>query len=155
MAYFLPDWWHRGGKQMRVEKFGPRKRSLKIGNSATWLEITAFHTEDRGNLWEIEWDILQPFYFDSHAGSRGKITFNNDQLAVAFGLKPAEIPAHSRLLTKRYGGDRAFRGKFFAVSNYLNIPMPGTGMNGDPNISIEITREIRDAVAQLMEQVSS
>lgn len=42
------------------------------------------------------------------------------------------------------------QGAFIRYGNFLNIPSPGTGHDGDPNISILIDGPIRRAVRQLL-----
>lgn len=42
-------------------------------------------------------------------------------------------------------------GYFLRADDFLNIPCPGTGRDGDPNISIEIDVAMRDAVQEFLD----
>jgi hypothetical protein len=54
-------------------------------------------------------------------------------------------------LLDRYGGDSAAQGFYIRWRNCLNIPCPGTGHDGDPNISVTLSDDIKEAVRQLLE----
>ncbi len=61
------------------------------------------------------------------------------------------VRAGGSWLVGRYGGNSAVQSKFIRWGNFLNIPCPGTGHDGDPNVSIYVTDEIREAVRKLLE----
>ncbi len=146
MAMFGPAWWHHHGTKMRRDEFHPKEKLLAIVGSAATLKISKSTTKGCEHYWQIEWEVRQSL----SEFSAGVVLFTNDDLSTAFGLKKVVVPSHSTHLIRRYGGDRAFQGKYFGSGDYLNIPMPGTGHDGDPNISIDIDDAIKDAIRQLL-----
>lgn len=54
-------------------------------------------------------------------------------------------------MIRRYGGTTADQGRFIRYNRFLNIPGPGTGHDGDSNISVEIRSEMQDAVAAFLQ----
>lgn len=78
----------------------------------------------------------------------------NQIVAAAFGLTdylPMQLPGD--FLLEKYGGDVACQFLFIRWQDYLNIPGPGTGHDGDPNISIKLTDEIKEAIRALLASI--
>lgn len=140
-----PIWWHCHGKKMQIKTLDLGRKFLKLAGSAAELNIEKF-ADFIGDIWNVEWCILH----SPIENVTGTILFTGEELRTAFGLKPVTTPSNDKHLIERFGGDRAYRGKFFGYGNHLNIPGPGTGHDGDPNISIEISDEMRDAIKQLL-----
>ena len=74
---------------------------------------------------------------------------DDEHLKMAFGLSE-ESGKYGDWLIGRFGGESAEQGQFIRFENFLNIPCPGTGHDGDPNISIVLDDKIRDAVEHLL-----
>ena len=87
---------------------------------------------------------------DPHTGGLAELSSIN--LRKAFRLDDTMDDKLSLWLIERYGGTVAAQGEFIRWGKYLNIPGPGTGHDGDANISIFVSDEIRDAVAQLLQK---
>ncbi len=82
---------------------------------------------------------------------QGDVHFSRDELRQAFGLlQPNSLVGEVALLNKRFNADRMVPGHFIRKGKFLNVPMPGTGIDGDPNISIFITNEMQAAVRELI-----
>ena len=79
-------------------------------------------------------------------------------LRCAFGLSDEEDYDGSRATflpwrntnIERYGGTCFYQGVFLRYEYFLNIPGPGTGNDGNPNISVELDDGIKNAVRQLL-----
>jgi len=88
--------------------------------------------------------------------TNGSVIFPDQVLLAAFCLTddPGVGVDWSQWLLDQYGGDLAIQGRFIHWTSqhttFLNIPCPGTGHDGDPNISLEVTPEIKDAIRQLV-----
>lgn len=50
----------------------------------------------------------------------------------------------------RFGGTVARQGIFIRWRDFMNIPGPGTGGDGDANISVMITGEIKEAIKTIL-----
>lgn len=82
----------------------------------------------------------------------GVVFFNDKHLRSAFNLQETcQTEQHSLWLIDRFGGDCASQANYIRYKDYLNIPCPGTGHDGDPNISIMLDKDIRDAVRDMLE----
>jgi len=131
-SFGCPVWWHNHGDKMRVEKLKEDTLSLTITGSAVknWLVVWKI----RHGLAEVEGSVVLKF----------------EKLLAAFGLSE-EFREYSGWLVEQFGCDSACQGGFIRWKNFLNIPCPGTGNDGDPNVSIFISREIKDAVRKLLD----
>lgn len=129
---------------MRVEEFSGDNHLLVIAGSAASVRVTRRATTvDEG--WFVEWEVVQ----SQQAKVNGRVVFTSDDLRAAFGLSQ-ESGEFGDWLIERFGADSASQGKFIRWKNFLNIPCPGTGHDGDPNVSIHIDEEIRETVRRLL-----
>lgn len=140
---------------------------VRISTSAAFLLIMRNYGERRrGPLspteqrsFSLQWEIRH----SADEITIGTRVVPEDDLQGMFGLHlphPDYMPDHARIqwahACARTTGV-AFEeiigcpGKFLRADEYLNIPGPGTGCNGDPNISIEIDDRMRDAVRNFIE----
>lgn len=143
----MPIWCHHHGSKMRVEKFDHPNHTLVIAGSAAKVTITkvSIHPDTKG--WFVDWEVVQ--WMPCNEGTRGRSFFNDKDLAAAFGLSD-ESGKYGQWLINRYGADSAEQGKYIRWKDYLNIPCPGTGHDGDPNVSIHLDQQIKDAVRKLL-----
>lgn len=126
----FPTWWHPSGAKLRVEPH------------SSWPPISLVLKSDSAGLiiekawdWHKAWHFIWVITHSLAEHSDGNIWMTIEQLDEAFG-------------------DSAFstaEGLFIRQGPYLNIPGPGTGKDGDPNISILVTKEIRRAVQRLLQ----
>lgn len=145
---YFPDWWHHHGSKMRVQELDLQGHNLVIAGSAAKVMIrvaSQVHPEATG--WFIEWEVVQ--YQPYGEIVRGRVQVTNEELAVAFDLLYSPVTTGDWLLD-RFGGDVAEQGKYIRWQRFLNIPCPGTGNDGDPNVSIELDKEIKEVVRQLL-----
>jgi len=144
----VPVWWHMRGFKMAVSELDATKRTLRITGSAAEIIIRPARSIAPGmDGWYVDWRVSTNKAFE--VGGRGRVYLGDDDLKAAFGL-PVDDFYNDDETIERYGGQMASRGKFIRWSGYLNIPCPGTGHDGDPNVSIEVDDNMRQAVAQLL-----
>jgi hypothetical protein len=140
----LPIWCHQHGSKMQLRLFDKEVPTLVISGSAA--EVTIGSREDTEG-WFVNWKVVQ---YQPYEVVRGCRKFSDDEIAAAFGLVD-EVSGYSEWLINRFGGDSAEQGKYIRWKTFLNIPCPGTGNDGDPNISIHLNDQIKFAVHQLLQ----
>lgn len=140
-----PIWWHHHGTKLRVKNLDLDKKKLVFGASAAELIIEPL-PEDKIDNWIIRYAVHQFAGF----GSRGEVFMTTAELRTAFGLANDPASPSSEWLVSRYGADSARQRHFIRWKDFLNIPCPGTGNDGDPNISVYLSEEIKEAVRKLL-----
>ena len=135
-----PIWWHHHGSKMKIAAQGRCNDLLLLQGSAAELLIKKHQTN-----WLVTWKIIQ----GPQTIISGAAIFPNKELLAAFGGH-YDTPSHSAWLINRYGGSAAHQGLFIRFQNWLNIPCPGTGNDGDPNISIELGTEMLKSAIDLV-----
>jgi len=139
----LPVWFHHHGIKLRVFYLNSTgDKSLIIKGSAAQLVIAPYG-DDR---WTVRWEIV----WGRHEEVSGHITMLTETLRRAFGLADGTAESGEWILS-RYGGDSAEQHRYLRWRDCLNIPGPGTGHDGDPNISVLLRDDIKEAVRQLLE----
>ena len=145
---YHPDWCHHHGAKMVVVSLDPLNEILVIAGSAAKVTIQKASCVFPGKQgWFVDWEVVQCRPLEE--GARGRVLFSDADLAAAFGLSDRSGKFGGWLIA-RYGADVAEQGKYIRWQQFLNIPCPGTGHDGDPNVSIHIDGKIRDAVCQLL-----
>src|SRR5262245_62129858 len=132
MAYFGPEWWHHHGRKVKIESLDWMK-NIQLILSSHAARLIIVQCSDQKDQWLLTWEIRQV----PPAKSFGLVCMTSEQLQRAFGLLHGTSPTSTWLLD-RYGGTCAEQGKFIRKGDYLNIPGPGTGNDGDPNFSLEL-----------------
>ena len=133
---------------MYVTQFDKENQVLVIGGSAAKVTIRkASSVYPDANGWFVDWEVVQCKPYEE--GVRGRSRFNDDDLAAAFGLSESSGRFGDWLIAQ-FGAEVANQGKYIRWKNFLNIPCPGTGNDGDPNVSIHLDDKIQNAVQQLL-----
>ena len=134
-----PIWWVGQGTKMRIAKDESGKNGLVIRGSTAEVRITKAPEEQSG--WFIEYRI-------DHGGNcqtNDRVRMSESELAAAFRLRD-DHEDNSFFLIERFGGTVAIQRIFIRYREFLNIPGPGTGRQGDPNVSIKLYPETIMAV---------
>lgn len=142
----IPVWWVSHGTKMRLVPDENLKNWVVIRGSAAEVRIM----KAPGKGWFVEYRI-------DHGGfgqTNGRVWMTDSEIGAAFGLKD-EIEHPSNYIIERFGGTVAMQRKFIRWKEFLNIPGPGTGYQGDPNVSIKLYPETIEAVRNLLSQFTS
>jgi len=126
----MPNWHNGHAWKMRVTSWSSNR--LVISSSAAWVIITAEPTTS-GEEFSVEWSIIHYVDTDTTVGRR---RYTRDDLEMAFELG--------------LSGAAVRQGLFYRDGRHLNIPCRGTGDDGDPNVSILVTDEMKIAVRRLL-----
>ena len=138
-------WFNSSGMSMEPVSRGYRKRFVELSSSVARVVIKPTTS---GN-WLVKWRVV-------HNGpenvSNGRRLFSDADLIAAFGLDGPEYGGNSKWMVDQYCGGFgvAKAGSFVRYRQKLNIPCPGTGRDGDPNVSICVDDVIKNAISQLM-----
>lgn len=128
-----PKWWHPHGIKM-VMRARAKREPLIIESGVARLEIK----RSSGGGCMAKWRIVHEL--SSHVD--GEVFMTEKEFKQAFGLSGMTEDSGKEMLSE-YGGTAASPGVFIRFEEWLNMPCPGTGHNGDPNISLKITHEIK------------
>lgn len=105
--------------------------------------------ENRGLI--IDWHLQS--LLDGHAMVKhhyqGKMNFDLATASAAFGIIDL-CHSSSFWMVDKYGATAARQGFFIRYQDYLCLPGPGTGRDGDSNLSILLDEEIQDWVLKLL-----
>ncbi|MFW0862024.1 MAG: hypothetical protein ACKKL6_00340 [Candidatus Komeilibacteria bacterium] len=142
----VPDWHHHHSHKVTVDE--DRKDYLRLRGSAVVVEIFLNpQTISAAYKWLVKWKVVQVHQIQEVTGQR---CFSDDDLKSAFGLSTTS-GEHGEWMISRFGATVAEQAKYIRWRDYLNIPGPGIGHDGDPNVSILLSDEIKWAVRNLLE----
>lgn len=138
-----PRWQVYKGHTLKL--VSSNSKSVRLAGTTTSLTITAAGS-DRPDHWAVSWKIKHDC-----GEVEGFVYMNDEELQRAFDMING-LGTFGQALAERTSTrvDAAEQGKFVRVGSFLNIPHPGTGLQGDPNISIEIDDDMRLAVLRLV-----
>jgi len=77
------------------------------------------------------------------------VFMTREDINAAFGLSD-ECSDLGQGMLDEWGGGVALPGSFIRHATYLNIPGPGTGHDGDANISVKLWEETKEGVVRLL-----
>lgn len=142
----IPIWCHHHSSKIRVTGVSLLGKALILAGSAASLRIAYEPEIGRPEApWKLTWEIRQ----SREAEVTGVAIFTTEDMRQAFELTDNR-PDEENWLLERFGGSVASQGHYIRYGPFLNIPGPGTGHDGDPNISIKIDSEIKKAVRKLI-----
>lgn len=143
--FVRPLWCHRHGDKLIVTKVDVRNRCLILATNAVSIRFTPRACSvDEG--WFVDWEIR----YSQQEQFRGRIILSTRDLLSAFDLQPAEEDDTDKALARRYDATVAKQGRYIRTGPYLNIPGPGTGNDGDPNLSIHLCEAIMIAMDKVV-----
>lgn len=118
---------------------------IKLKSSAAELRIN-FIANRSYAPWRVWWSMSHDCGRDT-----GYRYLTEEEMRRAFGLQDG-LGQFGRALADRTSTavDAAEQSKFVRAKDWLNISHPGTGLQGDPNISIELDTDIKIAVRTLL-----
>ena len=129
-----------------MERFNETGRIVTIVSAVARVVITAASmTPSPSEIFYIKWEIRH----SASLSVEGRVAFTREELKAAFAISE-ESGEWGDELIRRYGADSAEAGKFIRWRNFLNIPCPGTGEDGDPNVSLEVNDKMKEAIKELV-----
>ena len=154
-----PVWWHGHGTKMQVEMLDLEERRLVLSGSAAKVTVTKSSSIDPEyqRHWMVNWNVIQSV--PDKEGAQGGVLFSRGELAAAFMLTNdpedsafgnARYPSYGEWVVDDFGGDSAAQGRFIRWGEFLNIPCPGTGHDGDPNVSVLVDEAMKEAIRSLL-----
>jgi hypothetical protein len=141
----IPVWHHHHSSKISVHNYNAVAHILMLKSNAVEVAIHPADFEVKG--WVVDYKIKQ----SNESWSRGHIWMSKDNLNTAFGLSDKCAVFGGQNILDVHGGDVAQQGRYIRYGKYLNIPGPGTGHDGDANVSICIDESIKDALKRLLE----
>lgn len=142
----VPVWFHMHGSKMRPEAIDLESKHLVIKASAA--EVIIFPHPRRPQSWAIDYGIV---HWASMSYSQGRVAMETEVLRAAFlGEDDPNNNQHGQAILYGFGGDAAEQGAYVRWGDFLSIPGPGTGHDGDPNVSIWVDEDIQAAVRELL-----
>ena len=141
-----PIWWHHHGHKMILleeDKTGYDPNKVIIRGSAA--EVIVSKHPNIVDYWFVDWKVVQSM----EEFSKGRTSMRFWDMERAFGLSD-ERDEHCDAILEKFGGTTAHQGKYIRYLQYLNIPGPGTGHDGDPNVSIELDSNIQETIRRFI-----
>lgn len=141
-----PEWWNPKGYEMILVDPDRTQTRLVIKGRAAVLFIRRRHLPlYLAKQWVVNWKI----HFSTMDRVSGQIAMDRLTLERAFGIENG-TDENSKWLFERYKADSVRQGCFIRQGKFLNIPGPGTGVDGDINVSLCLGPEIKTAVKEFL-----
>lgn len=144
----VPEWWHHQGFKIAVigmdHANSPSEKVLRLESRVVKINIRPACSP---NEWFLEYEIV---HFFNDTWSKGRFYMTTTDLEEAFWLKDTCTESFAQGIIDRFGGDVAYQGKFIRYRSYLNFPGPGTGLDGDPNVSVRVDDDIKGWVRKFL-----
>ena len=140
-----PIWCHIHGAKMYLDKESSNSIRVMIKNGLA-ASLTISPLANPISTYQVEWELG----FGPSDKTFGKRRFTTAELEGAFGLRN-HTDHGGELMIDRFGGESAVLGKYIRWMGFVNSPCPGTGSDGDPNISIHIDNDIQGAIARIIQ----
>jgi len=138
-----PIWWHHHGIKVGMLQRKKREDPLEFTSGAASLKIV----RDAGRGYLATWRIIH----GPSSSVTGSVFFSEKELKQAFGVTDDIVWQSEAGLIEQYGATTASAGVFIRFQKWLNIPCPGTGKDGDPNLSMKISEKIKKEVQRFMD----
>lgn len=141
-----PGWFNKKAKEFVLQPFDPQKsKSRALARPGAWVRIVRCFD----GTFQVDWQITPDLQCWRVNGS---VPFTEKQFINAFGLS-SDPKKQTPRAPGSSGGKSFVDGIYVRYLDYLNIPFAGTGMNGDLNISIHLTKDLKDALRPLLKAV--
>ncbi|MFH1145597.1 MAG: hypothetical protein V1707_01385 [bacterium] len=143
-----PSWWQTHGTKVTLNFGGSKSMAVDLSSHVVSVSIT----RDKGMRDKGISDYKIRYTIDHFWGStKMEIYFTTEELEGAFGL--SDYSGEGVVAVKRTVNETitcATQGKYIRKGRYLCLPGPGTSLQGDPNLSLYIHDEIREAMKNLI-----
>jgi len=140
----MPSWFHPHGTKIKCIGFDDASaptRIMLLEANAVKIKIYSY----AGHGYIVEYTITQ----SPDSQNTGKVWMSKENLGAAFGFSDTCKAFSGQWLANEYGADVASQGKYIRYGKFLNIPGPGTGHDGDANVSILIDEIIQEYFTEI------
>jgi hypothetical protein len=143
-----PDWWHYHGHKVRCigidSANSPTQRTLLFASNATNIRI---HPDSNQKGWILEYRIRH----SPESRTDGVVWMSTGDFETAFGLSSKCECLWGQVVIDSHGGEFAYQGRYIRSGQHLNIPGPGTAYDGDPNLSVLLSDDLKRYVRMFLE----
>lgn len=147
-----PAWWNPRGQDMVTSISGTlltgEKADLAFRSAESVAASVRISQVFKRDKYTLSWRLSHKGGLDP-AFTAGAIETNSLELRRMFCMDDG-IEKADRWIAKRYGATTAVQGKFLRLEHYLNISGPGTGKDGDANVSMFVSDGILKSVRDLL-----
>lgn len=135
----IPRWFHPAGAGLSVRWKSKKKKRIILTSKLGATTTISFKSSEK--KWRIDYRLGN----GHHTNTKNSVFLTTAQLLRAFNVK---IGHYSK---RPY----AIKGLCYRKDNFLNLPQKGTGLDGDPNLSIYLKDEIKQELIDLVESVNA
>ncbi|MSR71167.1 MAG: hypothetical protein EXS50_00635 [Candidatus Taylorbacteria bacterium] len=142
----MPFWFNHHGTKVSYIGFNNAnspKRIMLLESSTIKIQISSNHPKT-GYI--LSYTITHSL----DTSNTGKIWMSKEDLEAAFGINDKCEAFGGQWLADEYGADVAHQGKYIRYGIFLNIPGPGTGADGDPNVSIQVSANMIEMIKSIL-----
>ncbi len=141
----FPRWFHPHGNKLSVSKDETTDKTLVLKSKAVKVKIGKSDTQD-GYI------LTYTIVHSRETAVSARIWMSAADIETAFSISDTCDELWGQNVLDRFGGDVAYQGKYIRYGRFLNIPCPGSGTSGDPNISIYTDDDIKAAIELFLKQ---
>lgn len=147
-----PYWYHNGGDEviyigMKAAN-APSRVFLLKSKSVELFIYKDWASPQQEESWMVKYHIKHPLI---PTYTEGLVLMTTQELKTAFGLSGDCDADYGQGVIDVCGGDVAKEGTYLRFQEYLNIPGPGYGRDGDPNISIRVGKGTKNALGEFLD----
>jgi len=135
-----PEWWNASGGANYVSSTTVMPGEITITTGSCHLKVT--------RAGRVRW-LMFGKGGRQRNGVQGIRTFKKEELLTALD-KTDHKGLTDEIYAKRFSAELALPGLFIRSGNFLNIPGPGTGYDGDANISIYLNEALRASLTRFL-----
>lgn len=148
-----PSWWSPKGDRMVLDSYKQDEYLKYAKEGVASLTLRLVYIGGARHV-SISWSIVHDVLSEEHRCEvSGTVLLTHAQAVRAFHVTRGSVGSARRevedaVFASAYRADDGSQGLFVRQGRYLNIPGPGTGMQGDPNISFYIDDDVKAAVTE-------
>lgn len=144
MRVSYPSWFNKEfATRLTLQTFDPRSKTRALACPGIWVRIQCLD-----GTFQVDWQIRRGQDWRVNGG----VPFSKKQFIDAFALTEETQEQKQRKINGS-GGRFSVEGVYYRYTDYLNIPHAGSGTNTDMNISIHLTKDLKDALRPLLTAV--
>lgn len=146
-----PNWYNRQGWGMELDRSNTAQTQMGL-KSLYGSDKLCVRYDPRAET-DTPWSLAWMLFGSGSERVNGLVRFTAEDLRAAFGIADSITGPWadgSRWLLERYAATVAHQGRFIRLGRFLNLPCPGTGQHGDPNVSVFLNNGIVTAVRYII-----